>query len=78
MREWRRARKDYADQVKKKVQDKQEIEDTHPSLEVPVEPKVVTMSPEQATEMKQVEVRYIEKPNHIEAAINHLRAKLKE
>ena len=73
MREWRKARKSYVDEVKKKVQEQKNIEDTYPKLTVPLESKTVSLSPEKETEAKQPEIRYIERPNHIEAAINHLR-----
>lgn len=77
MREWRKARKEYADKIKSKVKEEKELEDRYPSQPGVLVPDSVT-SPEETTESKIGEVGPIPNPNnHIEQAINHLREQAK-
>lgn len=74
MREWKRARKAYADKVKEKVKEAMDIEQSYPKLAPQLEGRSMVTSPTETTEMKTGEVGPISKPsNVIEKAINHLR-----
>ena len=77
MREWRKARKEYAEKVKQKISQKASIEGDYPRLAVPAENKTISLSPLQNVK-SEMPIQNISKPaNHIEAAIEHLREKIK-
>ncbi len=72
MRAWRKAKKEFGDEVKKKVKEKQEIEDRHPKVEVLPETKTLNLSPTEPTPIRRGDVMNI---NPIQQAINRLREK---
>lgn len=78
MREWRKARKEYADKVKSKLKEKQEISDNYPELKPDTEAKVINLSPTQQTEMKPDLRSVAPTVNHIDKAIEYLRNKIKD
>lgn len=72
MREWRKARKEYADKVKNKIKEQQDI-DSIPKIETKPDTQVVNLSPTKQTEMKE-DTRPAAQPlNHIDMAILKLR-----
>lgn len=76
MREWRKARKEYADKIKDKVKEEAEIKQRYPPQPGIEEKQSLITSPTESTESKIGEVGPIPNPkNSIEAAINLLREK---
>lgn len=74
MREWRKARREYADKVKTKVKEEKEIESRYPPQPGIEEKQSLVTSPTESTESKVGEIGPIPYPkNHIERAINRLR-----
>lgn len=79
MREWRKARKEYAEKVKAKLKEKMEVEQNYPPQPGVVEKSTFITSPTQATEMKSENASIIPNPtNAIERALNRLREKAAE
>lgn len=70
MREWRRAKKEFFEEVKKRLKEKQEIEDNHLKVKPEVERKVIINAP------APVEIKTDVRNSHpIDAAIARLREK---
>lgn len=72
MKEWRKARREYAEKIKEKVKEQEEIKSRYPTQPGALNPDVT--SPEETTESKVGETGPIPNPhNPIEIAINKLR-----